>query len=154
MSMRPGDTIADMFVVPGSSSKGADFGGAATLDIVPGRSNSVFGEEQQLVAVTRFGYGKRMKLAGFKSQRRGGRGVLAIKFKRDDDRLLALSPASELEELLLVTQKGTIVRQRLGAIPEQGRATTGVALQRLDSEDGVASVTIVPLGTEDSPRSR
>ena len=105
----------------------------------------------------------------FRCQRRGGKGVIAIKFKRADDRLLALSPfdvaepggggaggggtgggamamaaaeASE-QELLLITEKGVTVRQRLLSISEQSRATTGVLLQRLDEDDLVASVDIV-----------
>ena len=70
-----------------------------------------------LVAVTRFGFGKRMPVGLFRSQNRGGKGVIAIKFKREDDRLLALSPCTDDEELLLITQKGTIVRQRLPPNP-------------------------------------
>ena len=46
--------------------------------------------------------------------------------------------------MLLITQKGTIVRQAVSDISEQGRATTGVQLQKLDADDYVASVAIVP----------
>ena len=135
MSMREGDTIADMFVVP--RNEAVPKGGEAA--------------EQQLGAVTRLGFGKRLALDHFRAQQRGGKGVIAIKFKRADDRLLALSPATATDddELLLITQKGTIVRQRLSAITQQGRATTGVKLQKLDEDDLVASVKVVPAAEED-----
>ena len=51
-------------------------------------------------------------------------------------------------QLLLITQKGTIVRQGLSAISEQGRATTGVRLQKVDADDHVVSVSIVEGGEE------
>ena len=110
----------------------------------------------QLIAVTRSGFGKRMSSNLFRRQKRGGKGVIAIKFKRPDDRLLALSPfandgdddALDDVELLLITQKGTVVRQRLDRIPGQGRATTGVKVQKLDPDDLVASVAIAPAAGE------
>jgi len=46
--------------------------------------------------------------------------------------------------VLLITQKGTTVRQSISAISEQGRAATGVQLQRLDASDRVASAAVVP----------
>ena len=59
---------------------------------------------------------------------------------RDDDRLLTLAPSNDDAELLLITQKGTIVRQRLSAITQQGRATTGDKLQKLDPDGLVAYI--------------
>jgi DNA gyrase subunit A len=72
MRMGEGDTIADMFVVPGSGSE------EHTLS---------------LVAVTQNGFGKRVTADKFRPQARGGKGVIAMKFKHDDDKLLALSYA-------------------------------------------------------------
>merc|ERR1711988_467666 len=60
------------------------------------------------------------------------------------DDLVALSQARNFEELLLITQKGTTVRISVAAVSEQGRTATGVQLQRLDPDDVVASVAIVP----------
>ena len=153
MGMREGDTIADMFVIVGKPGREAAAGAGDD-----GAEGAVGGDDeddgQKLVAVTQRGYGKRMRTSLFRCQTRGGKGVIAIKFKRDDDRLLALSsckaPAQEdgvvddaERELLLITAKGVTVRQRLSAISEQGRATTGVLLQKLDQDDVVATVDIV-----------
>lgn len=157
MGMREGDQIADMFVIQGKP------GG----EEVDGDDDDEEEDDgQRLVAVTQRGYGKRMRTSLFRCQSRGGKGVIAIKFKRDDDRLIALSPcevpksvdgqASEViegedaeRELLLITAKGVTVRQRLSAISEQGRATTGVLLQKLDQDDLVATVDIVRANEEE-----
>ena len=81
MGMREGDQIADMFVIQGKP------GG----EEVDGDDDDEEEDDgQRLVAVTQRGYGKRMRTSLFRCQRRGGKGVIAIKFKRDDDRLLAL----------------------------------------------------------------
>ena len=100
--------------------------------------------DRMLLAVTRGGYGKRMRVNNFSPKGRGGKGVIAIKFKNAQDDLVALSQARNFEELLLITQKGTTVRISVAAVSEQGRTATGVQLQRLDPDDVVASVAIVP----------
>jgi len=48
------------------------------------------------------------------------------------------------EELLLVSERGVIVRMSADAIPQQSRAATGVRLQKLDSGDRLAEVVLVP----------
>ena len=52
--------------------------------------------------------------------------------------------SSDLEELLLVSERGVIVRTKADAIPQQSRAATGVRLQKLDSGDRLAEVVLVP----------
>lgn len=99
-----------------------------------------------LVAVTKSGFGKRIDVDLFREVRRGGKGIITIKFKKPEDELVALSQAFEDDQLLLITTKGTILRQSVGDISQQGRAATGVQLQRLDPDDHVASVSIVPSG--------
>merc|ERR1719424_1805557 len=101
-------------------------------------------QKQMLLAVTRDGYGKRVEASAFGKKGRGGMGMIAIKFKESGDSLAALTQASDDEQVLLITQKGTIVRQKVSAISLQGRAATGVQLQKLDPNDYVASVAIVP----------
>ena len=76
--------------------------------------------------------------------------MIAIKFKKPTDSLAALTQASGQEEVLLITQKGTIVRQRVADVSQQGRAATGVQLQKLDPDDHVASVAIVPVLDNDA----
>jgi DNA gyrase subunit A len=83
------------------------------------------------------------------SQRRGGIGVIATKFKRAGkgaapDALCALRVVSAGDQLLLSTAHGTIVRQPAGRVSGQSRAATGVRVQKLDDGDEIASVAVVP----------
>ena len=71
-------------------------------------------------------------------------GLRAIKFRIEDDQLVCLKVLGEGEELLLVTEKGVIVRTNADKISQQSRAATGVKLQRLDEGDHLSEVVLVP----------
>jgi len=91
-----------------------------------------------------FGLGKRVPVAQFRLQKRAGMGLRAIKFRIKDDELVCLKVLGEGEELLLVTEKGVIVRTNADKISQQSRAATGVKLQRLDEGDHLSEVVLVP----------
>jgi DNA gyrase subunit A len=90
------------------------------------------------------GLGKRVPVDQFRLQKRAGMGLRAIKFRRDGDALIGLRVLGAGEELLLVSERGVIVRMQADAIPQQSRAATGVRLQRLDAGDHLAEVVLVP----------
>ena len=71
-------------------------------------------------------------------------GLRAIKFRINDDALVCLKVLGEGEELLLVSEKGVIVRTSADKISQQSRAATGVKLQRLDEGDHLSEVVLVP----------
>jgi len=91
-----------------------------------------------------FGLGKRVPVTQFRLQKRAGMGLRAIKFRIRDDALVCLKVLGEGEELLLVTEKGVIVRTNADKISQQSRAATGVKLQRLDEGDHLSEVVLVP----------
>ncbi|MBO8242126.1 DNA gyrase subunit A [Prochlorococcus marinus XMU1410] len=91
-----------------------------------------------------FGLGKRVPVAQFRLQKRAGMGLRAIKFRINDDQLVCLKVLGQGEELLLVTEKGVIVRTNADKISQQSRAATGVKLQRLDEGDHLSEVVLVP----------
>ena len=85
----------------------------------------------------------------FRLQKRAGMGLRAMKFRIDSDELVGLSVLGAGEELLLVSEKGVIVRTSADAIPQQSRAATGVRLQKLDKGDRLLKVVLVPPEAED-----
>jgi DNA gyrase subunit A len=97
-----------------------------------------------LLAVTANGYGKRIPVTQFRLQNRAGMGVRAIKFRISGDQLIALRVVDSEDELMLVTSRGIVIRQALQAISLQSRTATGVRLQRLDGDDAIAAVALVP----------
>jgi DNA gyrase subunit A len=95
------------------------------------------------------GLGKRVPVDQFRLQKRAGMGLRAIKFRREGDVLVGLKVLGAGEELLLVSERGVIVRMKADAIPQQSRAATGVRLQRLDTGDRLTEVVLVPPAPEE-----
>jgi DNA gyrase subunit A len=98
-----------------------------------------------------FGLGKRVPVTQFRLQKRAGMGLRAIKFRIKDDELVCLKVLGEGEELLLVTEKGVIVRTNADKISQQSRAATGVKLQKLDEGDHLSEVVLVPHEQKEEP---
>jgi len=90
------------------------------------------------------GLGKRVPVTQFRLQKRAGMGLRGMKFRNEGDELVALRVLGAGEELLLVSEKGVIVRTSADAIPQQSRAATGVRLQKLDKGDRLLKVVLVP----------
>jgi len=149
MNLRPGDSLVSMDVLPAeladqvASSAEGDLDGEADLDAVE-LEETVASEGPWVLVASASGLGKRVPVNQFRLQRRAGMGLRAIKFRRDGDALVGLKVLGAGEELLLVSEKGVIVRMSADAIPQQSRAATGVRLQKLDSGDRLAEVVLVP----------
>jgi DNA gyrase subunit A len=56
---------------------------------------------------------------------------------------------NEGDELMIITSRGIIIRQAINAISPQSRMATGVRVQRLDDDDAIAAVALVPLSGEE-----
>ena len=97
--------------------------------------------DADLLVVTSDGFGKRSKLSEFRTQNRGGIGLIATKFKSTDSKLVALTIVEEKDEIMLVTSNGIVTRIKAGDISRQGRPATGVKAQNLVDNDVVVSVT-------------
>ncbi len=97
--------------------------------------------DADLLVVTSDGFGKRSKLSEFRTQNRGGIGLIATKFKSSSSRLVALTIVEEKDEIMLVTANGIVSRIKAGDISRQGRPATGVKAQNLVGNDMVMSVT-------------
>jgi len=90
------------------------------------------------------GLGKRVPVTQFRLQKRAGMGLRAIKFRKDGDELVGLRVLGKGEELLLVSERGVIVRTSADKISQQSRAATGVRIQKLDNGDKLSEVVLVP----------
>jgi len=97
-----------------------------------------------ILTVTAYGYGKRVPVTQFRLQNRAGMGIVATKFRKPGDHMASLRIVHEGEELMLITNRGIIIRQAINAISCQSRAASGVRLQRLDEDDEIVAVALVP----------
>ncbi len=99
-------------------------------------------EEQTVVALTHFGYIKRMPVDTYRSQKRGGKGITGISTK-EDDFVKSIFTASTHDIILFFTNKGKMYRLRGFEIPECGRTARGTAivnLLNLDSGEKVSAI--------------
>jgi DNA gyrase subunit A len=114
-----------------------------SMDIISAEAQASEGSTW-ILGVTRGGYGKRLAIDEFRAQNRGGKGLIALKFRKPEDEMVALRLVNQADQLMVVTSRGIVMRQMVQAIPSQSRMGTGVRIQRLDSEDGIVAVTVVP----------
>jgi DNA gyrase subunit A len=141
MNLRNGDQLVSMDVLPAELADRVAEGGADE----DGEAEEVISSEGPWVLVaSASGLGKRVPVQQFRLQKRAGMGLRAIRFRRDGDVLVGLKVLGAGEELLLVSERGVIVRMRADAVPQQSRAATGVRMQRLDSGDRLTEVVLVP----------
>ncbi len=109
--------------------------------------------DADLLVVTSDGFGKRSKISEFRTQNRGGLGLIATKFKSSSSRLVDLSIVKEEDEIMVVTANGVVTRVSASDISRQGRPATGVRVQTLDGNDYVVSVNkIINTDKEDEDK--
>ena len=99
-------------------------------------------EEQTVVALTHFGYIKRMPIDTYKSQKRGGKGITGIA-TREDDFVKQIFTASTHDTILFFTNKGKLYHLRGYEIPEAGRTARGTAIVNLLSLDAGEKISAV-----------
>jgi DNA gyrase subunit A len=148
MNLRDGDKLVSMDVLPAELADRVE-GAAPELDEDAESDESASSEGPWVLVASASGLGKRVPVDQFRLQKRAGMGLRAIKFRRDGDVLVGLKVLGVGEELLLVSERGVIVRTQADAIPQQSRAATGVRLQKLDAGDRLAEVVLVPPAPED-----
>ncbi len=105
-------------------------------------------QEQFILTVTSGGLGKRASSYEYRVTGRGGKGLIAHKLT-GDARITASFPVRSSEDLLLVTDKGQLIRTRIDQIRIAGRATQGVILINVaEDEHVVAAERLEALGGE------
>jgi len=95
----------------------------------------------QVIVVGENGYGKRTKYEDFRLTKRGGKGVIAMNITRKTGDIIGMIPASDEEDLVVMTKSGILIRQGVHEIRTIGRNTQGVRLIRLDEGDIIADIT-------------
>ena len=117
INLREGDRLVGMVTFPRSSS------GNATL-----------------ITVCERGYGKRTTLDDYPTKNRGGKGVIAIKTTQRNGLVSATRIVTDDDHLILISDRGKLIRLRVRDISIQGRATQGVRLMRVDDGEHVAAI--------------
>ncbi|MEB3339070.1 MAG: DNA topoisomerase (ATP-hydrolyzing) subunit A [Leptolyngbyaceae bacterium] len=159
MALRNGDKLIGMDIIPSQIvdviaevTEVSESEPEVELEEAETEELAVNSQGPWVLVITSAGYGKRVPITQFRLQNRAGLGLRAIKFKTRNvqDQLVALGIVNEEDELMIVTSRGIIIRQAVNAISSQSRSATGVRVQRLDEEDAIAAVALVPLTNGES----
>ena len=144
--------MADIDIIRSTSPSSTTSGNT----VVEGTANE---DELFVLMVTEKGYGKRILMDEFKVQKKGGKGVTAIKFKEkaggggkvarkegisDADAVSCMRVCRQGDEVVLSTSKGTVIRQSVDDLSVQSRLATGVLIQKIAKDDKITMVDVVP----------
>ena len=114
-------------------------------DEVIGMESVIAGGKATLLAITENGFGKRTELDEYRVQKRGGRGVITYKITPKTGKLVGVRIATEEDDVMLITDTGTIIRLKVKDISILGRSTQGVTLMRTNDGGKVVSIeTLTP----------
>ena len=114
-------------------------------DEVIGMESIIRGGKATLLAITENGFGKRTELDEYRVQLRGGKGVVTYKITPKTGKIVGVRIANDDEDVMLITDTGTIIRIKIKDISILGRATQGVTLMRTSDGGKVVSIeTLTP----------
>ena len=116
-------------------------------DCVIGMEPIIVGSKAFLLAITENGFGKRTEVDEYRVQNRGGRGVITYKITPKTGDIVGIKIVSGQEDVMLITDTGTIIRINAAEISILGRSTQGVTLMR--TNDGGKVVSIETITSED-----
>ena len=109
----------------------------------------VIKREGQIFVVSEKGFGKRSNNDEYRNQKRGGKGVFTLKSTQKTGKLISIMEVVEEDDLMIITNQGTMIRQQIKNINIIGRNTQGVKLINLKNEATIASVTKVVVQEEE-----
>jgi DNA gyrase subunit A len=112
-------------------------------------------ETQSVLTATENGYGKRTPIVEYTRHGRGTKGMIAIQQSERNGRVVAATLVRPEDEIMLITDRGVLVRTRVGEIRELGRATQGVTLIALDDGSKLSGLQrIVESDADDNGESQ
>jgi DNA gyrase subunit A len=118
-------------------------------DRVAGLVATEHGDDRSLLTVTKHGYGKRTKLAEYRTQSRYGKGLIDIKTDERNGPVTTVKAVEDDDHIVVMSERGQIMRCPVENISTVGRNTKGVIVMETEAGDGVASVTVIPHGGEE-----
>jgi DNA gyrase subunit A len=103
----------------------------------------VIRREGTILVATEKGYGKRTDIMQYRAQKRGGMGVMAMRTSKKVGKMVAVMEVVDSDDLMVITDRGVLIRQQVSEIRTIGRVTQGVKLIRLDEKDKISGITRV-----------
>ena len=112
-------------------------------DFVTG-ATIIYNDDEELLSVSQKGIGKRTTASEYRFQKRGGKGVIAMKLTPKTKDLVGVVIVDENKDLMVLTSKGKMIRVDMKSIRKAGRNTSGVKVVNIEGEDFVVSIARCP----------
>jgi len=96
-------------------------------------------ESKYLITITEKGFGKRSRFEEFATRNRGGKGVLCHNITDKTGKLASIATVDETDDIMLITNDGTIIRTHVSEIPVYGRAASGVIVMRTNEDSFIVN---------------
>lgn len=100
-------------------------------------------EDQEVLVITEKGYGKRTKVSEYPVKGRGGKGIKTANITEKNGPLAGLTTVSGDEDIMLITDKGVIIRFNVSTVSQTGRSTLGVRLMKMEADTKVVTMAAV-----------
>jgi DNA gyrase subunit A len=113
--------------------------------------------DAEILTTTERGYGKRTPLADYRPQRRGGQGIINIRANERNGPVIGIAQVMIDDDVMLITDGGKVLRCPVIGISSMGRATQGVRVMNLDSDEKLVSIArvaeedVVGIGLDTEP---
>ena len=101
-------------------------------------------DEEEILVVTENGFGKRSTASEYRLQTRGGKGVKALNVTEKNGKLRALRSVDETMDVIIISDRGMVIRTEVKQISQTRRATQGVKLINLKDNHKVVTLAMVP----------
>ena len=118
--------------------------GAEAVAISPERYAELSAHEQMVLTISENGYGKRSSAYEYRVSGRGGKGIIGMIVNERNGKLVASFPADDSDQLMLVTDRGQLIRVPVDGISVVGRSTQGVIIFDTAADERVVSVEHIP----------
>ena len=104
----------------------------------------------RLIMITENGFGKRLDEAHFENKGRGIKGMCCYKITDRTGALVSIETVTDTDDVMMITNDGTIIRTPAAGIPEYGRTAAGVIVMRLSEESKIVNFTVTAAAEEEA----
>lgn len=110
----------------------------------------IIDDNSEILTITSRGYGKRSAAEEYRKQSRGGKGILAMKLTEKTGDIMGILPVTDKDDLMIITDKGQVIRTKISGISLLGRNTQGVRLINVKPDEKVVAVEKIAESEVDS----
>jgi DNA gyrase subunit A len=139
ITIRPGDSVVEMDVLPASSDPVGEVSEEPETETDDEATVLAADSRGYILTVTEKGFGKRSPVSSYRLTNRGAMGVINIKTTDKNGKVAGIAHVGEDDQILVITEQGMMIRTNVAHIRSMGRNTQGVRVINIDENDRVVA---------------